>query len=222
MYPVFVSYLLCETARSLLLFAIGTGSAHYARYFYTYWITECVMALLGFVVVREIFSQALPAQFGVQSWGASLFWWSLAILISIAVLSAVGAKGGDPNKLVAAILLLKRVESLVRLGLLVALFGFVFALGIPWADPLIGIAAGFGIYGAGELLAYAIRSSWGRRAGGAFSWTIMGTGLCQELLWLAYFFPRRKPSAELEQHKSPCASLEIEKLQNAVGIFLER
>lgn len=219
-YPVFVSYVLCEVVRGWWLFAIGNDPAHYARYFYTYWITECIVALLGFIVVREIFSKALSAQFGLQRWGATLFWWSLAILIVIAVLAAVGAKG-DPDKLLAAILLLKRVESLVRLGLIVALFVFVFALGIPWADPVIGIAAGFGIYGAGELVAYAIRTSWGRGARSAFSWTIMGIGLCQEILWLAYFVPWRRLSTTTAK-VLPGAELEIEKLHDAIEVFLER
>jgi hypothetical protein len=221
-YPAFVSYILCEVVRSLWLFAIGNGPAHYARYFYTYWITECIVALLGFVVVREIFSKALSAKFGLQRWGTALFWWSLAILILIAALAAVGAKGGEPDKLLAAIFLLKRVESLVRLGLIVALFVFVFVLGIPWADPVIGIAAGFGIYGAGELVAFAIRSSWGRHAKGAFSWTLMGIGLCQEILWLAYFFPWHPSSGKSKEDQPPGAKLELDKLQDAIGIFLER
>jgi len=221
-YPVFLSYLLCEVVRDVWLVAIGNGPAHDARFFYTYWVTECIVAFLGFVVVWEIFSKALSAQFGLQRWGATLFWWSLATLLLIAVLSAMGTKGGDPDKLLAAILLLKRVESLVRLGLIGALFVFVFALGIPWADPVIGIAAGFGIYGAGEWVAYSIRSLWGRSARGAFSWTIMGIGLCQELLWLAYFLPRRQVSGKFDEHSPSGAGLELEKLQDALGIFLER
>ena len=221
-YPAFVTYLVCDLVRSISLRVIGNGPSHYAAYFYTYWITECILVLLGFVVVREVFSSALTDQFGLQRWGAALFWWSLAMLLLVAVLSAIGTKGGDPDELLAAILLLKHVESLVRLGLIVALFVFVFALGIPWADRVIGVAAGFGIYGAGELVAYSIPSLWGRSAKGAFSWTIMGVGSFQELLWFAYFFPRRQVSAEFDEHRPPSAGLELEKLQDALGIFLER
>ena len=221
-YPAFVIYLVGEFLRSISLLAIGNGPTHYAAYFYTYWITECILALQGFVVMREVFSRTLPEQFGLHTWGARLFWWSLAILLAIAVLAGVDANGSDPSRLIAAIIFLKRAESLVRLGLIAALFVFVFVVGIPWTDPVIGIAAGFGIYGAGELVAYAIRSSWGRRARGAFSWTIMGIALCQELLWFAYFFPWRSFSTTVDGDDSQGARLELDKLHDAIEVILER
>lgn len=220
-YPAFVTYLAGEIVRSLSLRAIGIGPAHYATYFYTYWITECILVLQGFVVVREVFSKALSDQFGQRTWGARLFWWSLAILIAIGAFVAVDTNGIDPNRLVATIFALKRAESLVRVGLIAALFIFVFILGLRWSHPAIGIAAGMGIYAAGELAEVAVRASLGRFANNAAMWTSMGIGAGQNIFWIAYFAPWRRLSATTANVLHG-AELEIEKLHSAIEVFLER
>ena len=101
---------------------------------------------------------------GLGSWGASLFRFSLLGLIAVAVLMARASPGSDASKLMAGILVLKRVESFVRLGLLGALFLFVVVLGLPWGHQALGIAAGFALYGAIELAALLLRSHYRRAA----------------------------------------------------------
>lgn len=168
-----------------------------------------------------MFSRALSDQFGLHAWGARLFWWSLAILIAIGVFAAVDTNGIDPNRLVATIFALKRAESLVQVGLIAALFIFVFILGLRWSHPAIGIAAGMGIYGAGELAGVAVRASLGRFANNTAMWTSMGIGVGQNILWIAYFAPSRRLSATTANVLSG-AELEIEKLHSAIEVFLER
>jgi len=226
-YPVFWSYLLAEALRTLLLFAIGNNSAHYFEYFYTYWITEFLLCLLGFFVVAELFDKAFSKRLGLRQWGRSLFWVTLAFLLLIAVLTAHSANGSDSNKLVAGILLLKKAESLVRLGLIAGLFVFVFVLGLPWSSHTIGIAIGFSAYGALEFAAMTVRWYYGRPANHIAASSLMGAWLLENLIWAGYFFPRRRlnpssSSAESSLRQDNASCSELEKARRAVQIFLER
>src|SRR5437588_2817130 len=117
-YRVFWSYLLSEVLRTALLFTIGNGKAHYFIYFYAYWITEFLISILGFFVVAEVFRQAFSKRLGLGKWGSTLFWLTLLFLAVFAVLTANATPGSDSSKLIAGILVLKRAESLVRLGLI--------------------------------------------------------------------------------------------------------
>src|SRR5215813_2442106 len=139
-YPLFFSYVVMELIRTIMLAWIRP---HHPPYFYAYWSTECVVALFGFLVVEEVFRKAFGTPLGLQGLGAALFRYSLLALIVTAVVVAVVAPGNESDKLIAGILILKRTQSLVRVGLVVCLFFFVFVLGLPWGNYSIGIALGF-------------------------------------------------------------------------------
>jgi hypothetical protein len=226
-YPVFWSYLLAEVLRTVLLFTIGNNNAHYFEYFYSYWITEFLLCLLGFFVVAELFDKAFSKRLGLRQWGRSLFWMTLVFLLLIAVLTAQSANGSDSNKLVAGILLLKKAESLVRLGLIAGLLVFVFVLGLPWSSHTIGIAIGLSVYGSLEFAAMTLRWHYGRSVNHIATSSLMGAWLLENFIWAGYFFPRRplKPSrssAESPLHQSDAGCSELEKARQAVQIFLER
>lgn len=224
-YPVFWGYLVLEVVRAALLGGIGNDVHHYARYFYAYWITECLVSVLGFFVVAEVFRKVFAKRLGLATWGTRLFNLSFLLLLGLAVVIACAAPGSDPSKLVAGILVLKRAESLVRLGLVAALFLFVLVLGVPWTNQAIGIATGFGVYGAVELAIVAIRSHYGRGANTLWRWGPTAADLCQKLLWAAYFLPTGHKSDSgrptgSSTHRS--TSEELEKMKEAVGVLIER
>src|SRR5579872_6772833 len=116
-YPVFWSYLILATLRTVLLYSIGNDRAHYARYFSTFWKTEIVASLLDLFVVAEIFGQAFSMRLGLQRYGTALFRFSLMALLATAPLIAFLWPGRDSSQLIAAIVTLKRAESLVQAGL---------------------------------------------------------------------------------------------------------
>jgi len=224
-YPIFWSYLLSDILRTLVLFAIGDGNAHYSTYFYTYWVSECFACLLGFFVVGEVFRSAFSKRLGLREWGRAIFRVSLLGLVGLALLAARAAPGNDSSKLVAAMLVLKRAESLVRLGLVAALLIFVFILGLPWKSPDIGIAAGFAVHGMVELAALAIRSHYGPAANRTFRWSITGAEFCQGFVWAAYLLRKsHSPPTGGSGPPShpPDAVSNLASMNEAVGILLER
>jgi hypothetical protein len=225
-YPVFWSYLVFEVARAALLFSIGNEKAHYTAYFWAYWVTEFLICLLGFFVVAEVFDTAFSQRLGLRQWGKSVFWLTLFFLVVFALFTANNAHGSESSKLVAGIIVLKRAESLVRLGLIAGLAAFVFVLGLPWSNHTVGISIGLGLYGAVELVVLVIRLHYGPAANQTAMWALMIAALSENVTWAAYFFPRSLsqfhsiPNSALGQ--SSAASVGIERAQEAVEILLER
>src|SRR5689334_1824463 len=182
-YRIFWTYLLAETLRTSVLISIGTGHAHYRAYFYSYWISEFLICILGFFVIREVFAKAFSGQLGLTQWGDGIFVVSLIILLGIASFSAANEHGGDSSRLLAAILVLKWAESFVRLGVLAALSISVLVLGLPWKHHAIGIAAGLAFYGSIELTMLAARLHAGRAANRYVLWMFMFAGLFEKAIW---------------------------------------
>ena len=224
-YPIFSGYLIAEIVRAGVLFGIGSDIAHYASYFYTYWVSECFVCLVGFFVVAEVFRSAFAKRVGLDHWGSLLFRASLLVLIAVAILQAGKAPGSDANRLMAGILVLKRAESLVRLGLIIALFLFVLVLGLSWTNRAIGIAAGFAFYGVLEFLALTFRTHFGHSANGLLKWSSTIAALCQQLIWVAYFVSGTDVACS-KARSSPAEEnsvlVALEKMKSALAIAVRR
>lgn len=222
-YPLFFSYLVLELVRTIMLAAIRP---HHPPYFYAYWISECLVALFGFLVVEEVFRKAFERRLGLQKLGSVLFRYSLLALIVTAVAVAVMAPGTESDKLFAGILILKRTQSLVRVGLVVCLFLFVLLMGLPWGNYSIGIALGFGVHGIVESVAMIARSHYGDKFNSIWVWSIMCVAVCERLIWLVYFVrPRSIQSRILTQdkHDSPLPiATEVSKMNEVVESLLSR
>jgi len=222
-YPFFFSYVVMELTRTVLLASIGRRSP---SYFYAYWLSECLVAMFGFLVVEEVFRKAFERRLGLQKVGTAFYRYSLLLLIVTAVVIAALVSGNESNKLIAGILTLKRTQSFVRVGLVGCLFAFVFLLGLPWTNYSVGIALGFALYGTVELGVTAARSHYGSSFDRIWVWSIICAGACQRLVWAAYFMasqPLRSPAMALKTDSTvPMAATEMSKLNQAVESFLER
>jgi hypothetical protein len=223
-YPFFWAYLVFDILRTGLLFAIGNDPAHYRGYFYAFWQTEIISCLLGFLIVNEIFRDVFAKRLGMQERGTTLLQFSLVVLVIMALLVAVETPKMDSNSLVAGTFILKRAESLVLTGLVAALFLFVFVLGLPWGSETIGIAAGFSIEGAAEIVTWAARSRYGRAANRALVWSLLIAGFCRTLVWAAYLLRRRRnaPTSWPIVDTQSKLSAEIERVNEAIEVLLER
>lgn len=223
-YPAFWCYLVLELLRTAVLFGIGNDNAHYATYFYSYWRTEVVSCLLEFAAIVEIFNKAFAKHLGLQRWGTFLLRTSLIVLVVIAVIVALRSPGSDANRMVAGILILKQAASFVQFGLIGALFAFVFGFGLPWSSYTIGIATGFAVEGAAEVVALAVRTHYGRIANAVLVWTVLAAGFSQVLVWAIYFL-HRGPSRALRGLSMKSSNIlysEMDRITGAVRTVLER
>lgn len=226
-YPVFCSYLILDFLRTALLFAIGNDDAHYADYFYAYWRSEVIVCLVGFGVIVEIFRKAFSKRLGLEQWGTSILRLSVLALVVLALIVAARSTGSDASKLVAGILVLKRAESCVRVGLIAALFIFVFLLGLPWSNYTVGIATGFAVQGTAEVAVLAVRTQYGRAVNHAALWSLLVAGFSQTLVWAVYFLrPKTLWSQKTASGEHPIFNstvpAEIDRLDETVEALLER
>jgi hypothetical protein len=196
-YPWFFLYLIAEVVRTAALFSIGNDSAHYATYFYTYWASEAFVSVLGFFVIGEVFQNAFSDRLGLQRWRSSIFRYALLSLIVIAVLLSATSHGNDSSRLMAGVLVLKRTECFVRLGLIAALFIFISVLGLSWTSHTIGITFGLALYGLVEAVGIAARFHFGPSVNRAVILSVMVAACCQSLIWAVYFM--RAPAATQTQ-----------------------
>lgn len=222
-YPFFFSYMIMELTRTVVLAGIGRLSP---SYFYAYWISECLVAMFGFLVVEEVFRKAFERRLGLQKFGAAVYRYSLLLLIVTAVLITVFVPGNESNKLIAGILTLKRTQSFVRVGLVGCLFAFVFLLGLPWGNYSVGIALGFALYGAVELAVMVGRSHYGPSFYPIWAWSILCAGASQRLVWAAYFMvsrPLQSPAlARKQDYAAPIIATEMSTMNEAIESFLSR
>jgi len=221
-YPWFYGYLVSEVIRTAVLFSIGTDARHYATYFYTYWATEAVLSTLGFFVVAEIFNHAFSDRLGLERWRRLTFRSALMIVIVAAVLVSFASHGSETSRLMAAVLILKRTESIIRLGLIAALFIFVSVLGLPWTSQTIGITFGLALYGVVETVGIGMRFHYGSGVNQVVSLSLMIAACCQTCIWAAYF-GRSRNSADQEQSELIASGMkELTVNQEAVKILVER
>ena len=221
-YPAFWAYLVLDVFRTALLFSIGNDRTHYALYFHVFWESEIVACLLGFLVIVEIFRKTFSKRLGLEEKGTALLQVSLILLIFSALWIVVESPRMDPNTLVDRIMILNRVEILLQTGLIAALVVFVSVLGLPWTNYTVGIAAGFALEGAAEVVMWAVRARYGRLANGVLIWGEQVAGLCQVLVWGMYFFRREAGSVRVSDSNVVCMPVEINRLNEAVETFLER
>lgn len=158
-------YLALRTVSALALSVLAFGSlpldrhARYAVYFYTYWLSYVVGAVLIFFVIQQLFRYLMAPLPGLSRLGTLAFRWATAISIiitmAIAVFPAVGAHLG--SMLLPAIALeLMRCMSILELCLLAFLALSVHALGLSFRSRVFGIGLGFGTMAAMEFVISAL------------------------------------------------------------------
>lgn len=193
-YPVFFCYLIYEIARTVFLF---TERNNAWVYFYGYWITEALGWFTALWVFRELFDHAFHPRLGLQTLGRALFRWSIVVLLVSAVLVAFVSPGADRNRLMAGLFVVKRTVTVVQAGLIPFLFIFVFGSGLSWQHYAVGVSLGFGIYGAVELAALAVRMRYGHAVQPLYNWVMMSINNCCVLIWAVYFlFPAKTQAAQ--------------------------
>lgn len=172
-FPAFFSYV----ATQIPIFCIQLPVYFYAgstTYFYTYWAAAGLNVVFAFAIIHEIFLDIFKPYHALQDLGTALFKWAaiITILVSV-VLVAVSPSWEDPIE--TTILVVQRCVHVVQCGLVVFLLAFCGTLGVKWRRLSFGVAIGFGLCSASELLTTALYS--GRR---------MHTPTVQTIVLIAY------------------------------------
>lgn len=190
-FPYFLSYMIFQLLETVLILILRHRIA-YPSYFYFFWFMEAVGVVSVFLVINEIFRSATKPYTALQRLSKVLFQWALIVILMVAIAITIYAPPmNDPSRLIASIITIKRIISIIEVGLLAFLFLFIRAFAIPWRKCIFGITLGFVLYGSAELAMFAARIHWGGSVDNVLNWSLILVNNCTVTLWVAYFvFPR--------------------------------
>ena len=158
----------------------------YKLYFYTYWSSYAVEAILSLVVIYSIFKLAMAPLKGLATLGILVFRWAAAISVAISIGMAIGPHISGSKLLVAIVTQLQQTSSILTLCLLLFVCFAIRPMGLTYKSRIFGISLGLGLMATVSL----VNSAWLSRSPQLFSaLNIMnGVAVCAALfIWSAYF-----------------------------------
>src|SRR5271156_115230 len=187
--------LLCSiTCISLLRLSSHGIERHlaYQIYFYVYWTSFALEAILSLLVIYSIFKLAMAPLKGLQTLGMLVFRWVAAISVAVAIGVAVTPHLSGLKFVVAMVTQLQQTSSILTLCLLLFVCFAIRPMGLSYRSRIFGVSLGLGFLAATSL----VNSAWIAHNADMFSMFSVINGLAVGvtlLTWSAYFaFPEPK------------------------------
>jgi len=183
-FPIFFTY----TVFQVISFAVQYGVYHFApnSYFDVYWTSSGLSVILGFLVIHEVFSYAIRPYAGLRDLGKLLFRWVSILLVLVAILMAMTSTGMSTKYMVYAIVSVERAVRLMQCGLLLFIFVCSSYLGLTWRNFASGIALGYGLFAATQLVVYSLRATIGASWNSSLVMITSVVYCVSVLIWLGY------------------------------------
>lgn len=185
--PYFFAFVLCLGVRDIMLFAVYHITApRYMPYFYAYWVSDIVIVLLRFLVLREICLDALHQSPGMLESASKAFKWTAGLLVLAAFVSGAVVDGSAPSQMMATIQVFRRSVLLFEAGLLLMLLLVAFHFGLRWNRFTFGVAFGLTLYAALQLPLAALAAEYGRLVQNVASVLNAGAYIIALLVWIGF------------------------------------
>jgi len=185
----------CSAICLPLLYLCGRKlSVHiaYPMYFYTYWVSYALEAILSLMVIYSIFKLAMAPLKGLQTLGMLVFRWVAAISVAVAIGVAVSPHISGIKFMVAMITQLQQTSSILTLCLLLFVCFAIRPMGLSYKSRIFGVSLGLGIMATVSL----VNAAWLTHSPNMYSTISLVNGLAVGmtlLMWSAYFaFPEPK------------------------------
>jgi len=191
-----LSVRILSSATCLLLMYLCVRSIErhtaYQIYFYVYWASYAIEAILSLLVIYSIFKLAMAPLKGLQTLGILVFRWVAAISVAVAIGVAVRPHVSGVKFLVSMVTQLQQTSSILTLCLLLFVCFAIRPMGLSYRSRIFGISFGLGFLATTEL----VRSAWLIHSSQMNSTVniVNGIAICLTLcIWSAYFaFPEPK------------------------------
>src|SRR5271170_1068787 len=187
--------LLCSSICLPMLFFAARGiEKHlaYQTYFYVYWTSYALEAILSLLVIYSIFKLAMAPLKGLQTLGILVFRWVAAISVAVAIGVAVTPHLTGIHFMIAMITQLQQTSSILTLCLLLFVCFAIRPMGLSYNSRIFGVSLGLGMMATVSL----IDAAWFAHSPNMYSTISMINGLAVGvalLMWMAYFaFPEPK------------------------------
>ena len=159
----------------------------YKLYFYTYWSSFAIEAILSLVVIYSIFKLAMAPLKGLATLGILVFRWAAAISVAISIGMAIGPHVSGNRLLVAVVTQLQQTSSILTLCLLLFVCFAIRPMGLTYKSRIFGISLGLGLMATVSLVNSAWLSSSSHHLFSALN-VMNGLAGCLALfIWSAYF-----------------------------------
>jgi hypothetical protein len=164
----------------------------YQIYFYVYWTSFALEAILSLLVIYGIFKLAMAPLKGLQTLGMLVFRWVAAISVAVAIGVAVTPHLNGIKFMVAMITQLQQTSSILTLCLLLFVCFAIRPMGLSFRSRIFGVSLGLGFLATINL----VNSAWIAHNPSIYSLfsviNALAVGLTL-LTWSAYFaFPEPK------------------------------
>jgi hypothetical protein len=187
--------LLCSVISLPLLYFCGHGiekHLDYQIYFYVYWTSYALEAILSLMVIYGIFKLAMAPLKGLQTLGMLVFRWVAAISIAVAIGVALTPHVSGITFIIAMITQLQQTSSILTLCLLLFVCFAIRPMGLSYRSRIFGVSFGLGLLATSSL----VNSAWIAHNSNMYSTFSVINGLSVSLtliVWSAYFaFPEPK------------------------------
>ena len=164
----------------------------YQTYFYVYWISYALEAILSLLVIYSIFKLAMEPLKGLQTLGMLVFRWVAAISIAVALGVALTPHLSGLKFMVSMVTQLQQTSSILTLCLLLFVCFAIRPMGLSFRSRIFGVSFGLGLMATVSL----VDSAWLSHNSNVYSTIniINGVVMCVTLCtWSAYFaFPEPK------------------------------
>jgi hypothetical protein len=158
----------------------------YRLYFYTYWASYAIEALLSLLVIYSIFKLAMAPLKGLATLGILVFRWAGAISVAISIGMAIGPHFSGAVFLVAIVTQLQQTSSILTLCLLLFVCFAIRPMGLTYKSRIFGVSLGLGLMATVSL----VDSAWLSHSSELFSFVnvMSGVATCLSMfIWSAYF-----------------------------------
>ncbi len=116
----------------------------YQVYFYVYWTSYALEAILSLLVIYSIFKLAMAPLKGLQTLGMLIFRWVAAISVAVAIGVAVSPHQSGIKFMTAMITQLQQTSSILTLCLLLFVCFAIRPMGLSFRSRIFGISLGLG------------------------------------------------------------------------------
>ncbi|HZY63097.1 MAG TPA: hypothetical protein VFE38_11260 [Edaphobacter sp.] len=158
----------------------------YRIYFYTYWGSYAIEAVLSLLVIYSIFRLSMAPLKGLQNLGMIIFRWVAAISVAVTIGLAIAPNQSSTQFIISLVTQIQRTSSVLTLCLLLFVGFAIRPMGLSHRSRIFGIGLGLGIIAAVSL----IDAAWLSHHQDMQSTinVINGLAMCVSLgVWTTYF-----------------------------------
>jgi hypothetical protein len=216
-FPVFFAYTVFEIAQFLVLFVLMQLNLM-KPYAVLYYGGEATSSALRFAIIYEILSKVLRNYSSLKRVKHSLFHWTTAALMVLAVLIVAYTPSMQTDRMVIVQNVLDRTISIIQCGLLLLLLGLSRFLKLSYKSYAFGIALGLGIYDALKLLDWGLADRFGSlETSDWFSMVVMAAYHCSVLFWVVTLLLPQKERVRVPE----LSSSSLEQWNSTLERFLQ-